>query len=365
MTVDLALCVSNSAGQKRAANRLSRWLRNINVTLVEGENCHTDNASPYVGWFAQGPGRLWFVMRRAYGTALRRNIPWLKTKDTVLNGLDRLKKLSAFAVVIQGLFVEHGLDDSVFRRGTPDQPLLQGKVTNGGSLSVKDPATVSTKKKEEKLVPPYDELDERRAAIRARLLAEQEAKLQALDTGPSLWSKHMPRNFTDAFLAGVAIEAHISGRYRSSQFFSAGADFCVRWYSVFFRAGYHPEARWDFEGRAMEVASVPLSLGLRPTLWRRSGWRLEGLVAVLAERMTTKRLDVVNAATHGFWDFGAALGVGMTRRVVGGLEIGLLLEGSWYPAAHTVQIPEGPSAKISKLAVQSSIFVAWGPSDDR
>lgn len=367
VTVNLALCVKDADSQDRAAIRLSRWLHNIEVTLVEGENCASDNAAPYVGWFAQAPGRLWFVMRRAYGPALRRNIPWLKTKDDPLNRLNTLKKLSAFSVVIQGLFVEHGLDDSVFRQGMPDQPLLKGNVVSGGSVSVKDPTLVetTTKKKKEVLVPPYDELDERRAQIRARLLAQRRAKLEALDTGPSLWSRHMPRNFTEAFLAGVAIEVHFSARYRSSLFFSAGADFCVRWYSVFFRVGYQPEARWNFDGRAMEVASVPLGLGLRPTLWRRNGWRLEGLAAVLVERLQAKRLDVVGAQPHTFWDIGAALGAGVTRRVAGGLEIGLLVEGAWYPGAHTLQIPQGPSAQISKLAIQSSIFVAWGPSDDR
>lgn len=98
---------------------------------------------------------------------------------------------------------------------------------------------------------------------------------------------------------------------------------------------------------------------LAPGALALGGFELQAEAALLVEHVRLRRLDLAQVSTHAHWDIGAAAGVHLAYRASNGLGLGIGALAGWFPAAETITIPAGPSARLSQGTVKWGFFVDW------
>lgn len=130
-----------------------------------------------------------------------------------------------------------------------------------------------------------------------------------------------------------------------------------RFYSI---VAYQPPTDWTWSGRHAESDVMLLTCGWRPVRWRRRPWALDGGVGIGVERLTVRRLDVPDAATHSLFDLGVVAGAVLGRRLgVGPWSVALTGELRWVPTAHELVVPGGSTHRVNIWSAQLGAAIEW------
>lgn len=404
----LLVCVDDPAGEALAARSLEGWLAEVRLELVSRRTCARGSNGRPTFWFEAQRGRVYAVLAPRTGQRLRREVPWVVRAEAVLSQLHARGRLSELSVLLEALLAERGVAWRVGPKrpppraavppaAEPDEPAaairapaarnarpLATRPSTARSMvssptSPPPPAPSSTSPSVAPPAPPPRvaaraavpspaAAPPRRAERPAASVASAVPPPPAVPSppsvedrgGPSLGLRRSASPRGSGWLDDLRLQAHLAGRYRSTALFTAELGGALRFRSLFVRAGYQLPAEWTLEGRPVQVTGVPLGAGWQPRLFRRGPVRFEALGAFLVEHLTVRRLDLAAAEAHSFVDLGLALGLAVTLRLPARLELGLHLEGSWFPAGRTVEVPAGPSAPLSRLAAQSVLTLAFG-----
>jgi hypothetical protein len=415
--IRLVIC-GRPAVDRKAARLLERWIPSIRVEVVSGCDRCRPRDETYRGWFARTGNTVELRLVSRTGVLYRRTIG----RAPGLAQLAEQGELARFAVILQGVIVEHelgwlledsprapqGADTTVQsqlkrkirprRTGLLDETLSSLTALAAGHRPPKQQPKPETAVRNRAAAPigpalgfvgnPQIAAPEPAQAIAADPLRQQTARTEVSTV------RHPPNdepgvgrppNGTDAptrsatrsgvrLAAPVAkvvrreqggsashlsIQSRLAARWRSGGLWSLEVGGRLGWRSLFLGAGYQLAATWSLEGRPVEVRAVPLEAGWRPELWRRRAWLLEAEIAMLLEHLMLRRADLAQATTHGHWDVGLAAGLMLAYRSTSGLGAGIGAEVCLFPAAKEIEIANGPSARLSVFGVRTAFFLEW------
>jgi hypothetical protein len=151
----------------------------------------------------------------------------------------------------------------------------------------------------------------------------------------------------------------VAGRVRWPNTIAIEVGAGVAWRSLFARAAYQPSARWDFDGRLVEVSGFALAAGYWPA-FRRGAWRIGPSVAAGIERITVQRADLRSAEPHPYWDPGVAIGGAVARDLEGVVRVTLHVEG-FRSMGRTLRVPGGPELDYNHYSARAALSFAWLP----
>ena len=139
----------------------------------------------------------------------------------------------------------------------------------------------------------------------------------------------------------------------------AGASLAWRW--LFVRAGGEPEAAWSLAGRPVALSALVAEAGARVPLVGRGRFRLDGVATLLVERIVLRRQDVPDAAAHGYFEAGAALGGLAVFAPRPWLRLAMGVDAGFRPTRRQIDVPDGPSATLDTWSLRgiSGIGLAW------
>lgn len=160
--------------------------------------------------------------------------------------------------------------------------------------------------------------------------------------------------------AWPGLDALVAARVRSPDTIGVEVGAGVAWRTLFARASYQAPARWDLEGRPIDVAGMALTAGYRPAVYERDAWRIGLVLAATLERVTVQRMDLQGAAVHGHWDPGVVVGGAFSFDLAGGLGLTMQVEGCRL-VGRTVRVPEGPEAAFNHLGARAALSLVWTP----
>ena len=326
--IAVVLCVDGGDVERDAVSKLSAWVRTAALRATDLDDCDAADRSAYVGRFARRGTVVEFVLQSPEGDRLSRHVPWLLTDERALSSLAIDARLSAFAVMIDGLVIE----DRLARAEVPPLPpvLVRRRRTAVTDPIAPSPAPIEPPPAPRVLPQPPP----------APLVPEP---IPAPEPAASTAVARRPRPVVDPLPARLDIALAAGAHWRAPTSIGVEIALAGRWHDLIAELAWQPPFNWRWDRRRLRSDAWGGGIGWSPRLIDTGDWRLGVRALAVAERVTVRRVDVEPASQRGIWDAGAAAGAIIERRAAAAAVIALLADLRWQPTGRRLVVPDGPS----------------------
>lgn len=346
--VPVHLCGLSSAAEVEAAVGLDEILATATLVPCDPGACRGPPASLRVMLVGKGPGKV-AVLLEGPAMTLERTLPWLTSPDEGLANLARGGRLASFAIVLEALLAEYRLTAAALLPPPeePPEPVAaapEGRVERKRSTGPRR-ATVA------RTAPAPQPVPEPATPPAPPPNPEPPPRSDpppAPKVPPVRTPIHLPGGLFGPFGPGAAParapvpapELAAGIRVREPDLVAAEFGAGLRIGPVFATARFQPGTNWTVEDRPVSVSAMGFELGWLHPLWLGEDAQAHGRVAVLAERLSIRQLDIEEDADHEALDAGGELGLVLEARVIGGLWVTVGAEGIWLPTAGSLVIED-------------------------
>jgi hypothetical protein len=340
----LRLCIADQRGERASAALLGRFLSTVRLEASPPPGCRSPGAD-YLGWFEERAGHLAVVVQARSGEELVRAVPWVRPTASVLSELAAADRLSEFSILVDGVLAEHRSPAPVHR--PPAEPITIEPLpplppdarrlapVDDGPAEDRAPTTAAYLAPRPSIIRPPP--PPRAAPVRiARLGPARRAPIAVAATPPAPAPRE-PALSLDLTSAFVVRAPGLAGA-------QLGAALGWRWLFV---AGAVQSTDWSWQRRRIRFRALTAEAGVRPGLLARGRFRLTGLVAAAGEAITLHRLDVAEAASHGYLDLGATAGAEASFRPRPWARLALFAATTYRPTGRRVDVSGGPSIALN------------------
>jgi hypothetical protein len=395
----LVFCVPR-APDPHVGAALADLVKTAQVVVGSDADCAAMEPSGFSARFEARTGQVVLLLSPARGPVLVRAVPWAAHPESALQSIADTGHLRQLAVLVEGLLAEYRAREALAaaaRPAVPDAPAGQPppaptEAAEPSLLPIPSPATTS----DQLAAPPPARDLPREVALQPEdatpaptppAAAQPPAAITppnqtpvaitpptqtppvavAPPTPPAAPAPQPSRSETppptaspsSASWGPFSVTASAAWKWRSPSLATWQVGGRLAWRRFFLSGAYSLPASWSLEDRPIEVRGLTFTAGWRPSVWEYKKADLSVIAAVALDRLELRRTDESDATSHAQFDVGPFAGLELTYVAEGWLHLSIGLEGAWYPTAHLVQIPNGPSQRFNIFCLGATLRVGW------